>query len=64
MFKSRKYRVCEKVSVSLISYDNLLKNFHNFLDRATKRTGRRQDWSQIRDQLEIYFEERLCDWNI
>ena len=24
----------------------------------------RQDWSQIRAQLEIYFEERLCDRNI
>lgn len=31
------------------------------IDITKKWTGRRQGWSQIRAQLEIYFEERLCD---
>ena len=29
------------------------------MDITKKWTGRRRDWSQIRVQLEIYFEERL-----
>ena len=29
------------------------------MDITKKWTGRRRDWSQIRAQLEIYFEERL-----
>lgn len=28
-------------------------------DITKKWTGRRQDWGEIRSQLEIYFEERL-----
>ena len=34
------------------------------IDSTKKWTGRRQDWSQIRAQLEIYFEERLSARNI
>jgi len=34
------------------------------IDITKKWTGRRQDWSQIRVQLEIYFEERLSARNI
>lgn len=29
------------------------------MDITKKWTGHRQDWGQIRSQLEIYFEERL-----
>ena len=31
----------------------------NTVDITKKGTGRRQDWGEIRSQLEIYFEERL-----
>lgn len=34
------------------------------MDITKKWTGRRQDWGEIRSQLEIYFEERLADKEI
>ena len=42
------------------SDDSLLKMLYlATMDITKKWTGRRRDWSQIRAQLEIYFEERL-----
>ena len=42
------------------SDDSLLKMLYLATMNTTKKwTGRRRDWSQIRAQLEIYFEERL-----
>ena len=35
-----------------------------FIHVTKKWTGRRQDWGEIRSQLEIYFEERLADKEI
>ena len=34
------------------------------IDSTKKWTERRQGWSQLQAQLEIYFEERLSDRNI
>ncbi len=42
------------------SDDSLLKMLYlAMIDITKKWTGHRQDWGQIRSQLEIYFEERL-----
>jgi putative transposase len=40
--------------------DSLLKMLYlATMDITKKWTGRRRDWSQIRAQLDIFFEERL-----
>ncbi len=46
------------------SDDSLLKMLYlATMDITRKWTGRRQDWSKIQSQLEIYFEEWLGKYN-
>ena len=62
---NRQLRKVTKSKTIFPSDDSLLKMLYlAMIDITKKWTGRRQDWSQIRAQLEIYFEERLCDRNI
>ena len=62
---NRQLRKVTKSKTIFPSDDSLLKMLYlAMIDITKKWTGHRQDWSQIRAQLEIYFEERLCDRNI
>ena len=57
---NRQLRKVTKSKTVFPSDDSLLKMLYlATMDITKKWTGRRRDWSQIRDQLEIYFEERL-----
>lgn len=57
---NRQLRKVTKSRTVFPSDDSLLKMLYlATMDITKKRTGRRRDWSQIRAQLEIYFEERL-----
>lgn len=57
---NRQLRKVTKSKTVFPSDDSLLKMLYLVtMDITKKWTGRRRDWSQIRAQLEIYFEERL-----
>lgn len=57
---NRQLRKVTKSRTVFPSDDSLLKMLYLVtMDITKKWTGRRRDWSQIRAQLEIYFEERL-----
>ena len=57
---NRQLRKVTKSRTVFPSDDSLLKMLYlATMDITKKWTGRRRDWSQIRAQLEIYFEERL-----
>lgn len=57
---NRQLRKVTKSKTVFPSDDSLLKMLYlTTMDITKKWTGRRRDWSQIRAQLEIYFEERL-----
>ena len=57
---NRQLRKVTKSKTVVPSDDSLLKMLYlATMDITKKWTGRRRDWSQIRAQLEIYFEERL-----
>ena len=57
---NRQLRKVTKSKTVFPSDDSLLKMLYlATTDIPKKWTGRRRDWSQIRAQLEIYFEERL-----
>lgn len=57
---NRQLRKVTKSKTEFPSDDSLLKMLYlATMDITKKWTGRRRDWSQIRAQLEIYFEERL-----
>lgn len=57
---NRQLRKVAKSRTVFPSDDSLLKMLYlATMDITQKWTGRRRDWSQIRAQLEIYFEERL-----
>lgn len=62
---NRQLRKVTKSRTIFPSDDSLLKMLYlAAMDITRKWTGRRQDWSRIHSQLEIYFEERLekCDY--
>ena len=57
---NRQLRKVTKSRTVFPSDDSLLKMLYlATMDITKKWTGRRRDWSRIRAQLEIYFEERL-----
>ena len=57
---NRQLRKITKSKTVFPSDDSLLKMLYlATMDITKKWTGRRRNWSQIRTQLEIYFEERL-----
>lgn len=57
---NRQLRKVTKSRTVFPSGDSLLKMLYlATMDITKKWTGRRRDWSHIRAQLEIYFEERL-----
>ena len=57
---NRQLRKVTKSKTIFTSDDSLLKMLYlAMMDITKKWTGHRQDWGQIRSQLEIYFEERL-----
>ena len=57
---NRQLRKVTKSRTVFPSDDSLLKMLYlATMDITKKWTGRRRDWSQIRAQLEIHFEERL-----
>ena len=57
---NRQLRKVTKSKTVFPSHESLLKMLYlATMDITKKWTGRRRDWSQIRAQLEIYFEERL-----
>ena len=57
---NRQLRKVTKSRTVFPSDDSLLKMLYlATMDITKKWTGRHRDWSQIRAQLEIYFEERL-----
>ena len=57
---NRQLRKVTKSRTVFPSDDSLLKMLYlATMDITKKWTGRRRDWSQIRAQLEIYFEEQL-----
>ncbi len=57
---NRQLRKVTKSKTVFPGDDSLLKMLYlATMDITKKWTGRRRDWSQIRAQLEIYFEERL-----
>ena len=57
---NRQLRKVTRSRSAFTSDDSLLKMLYlATIDITKKWTGRRRDWSQIRAQLEIYFEERL-----
>ena len=59
---NRQLRKVTKSKTVLPSDDSLIKMLYlAMMDITKKWTGHRQDWGQIRSQLEIYFEERLSD---
>lgn len=58
---NRQLRKVTKSSTVFPTDDSLLKLLYLATEDITKKwTGRRQDWSRIRAQLDIYFEERLA----
>ncbi|WP_196602926.1 transposase, partial [Pectinatus frisingensis] len=62
---NRQLRKVTKSRTIFPSDDSLLKMLYlAMMDITKKWTGRRQDWSQIRAQLDIYFEERLLERDI
>lgn len=62
---NRQLRKVTKSRTVFPSYNSLLKMLYlATMDITKKWTGRRQDWGEIRSQLEIYFEERLADKEI
>lgn len=62
---NRQLRKVTKTRTVFPTDDSLLKLLFLATQDITKKwTGRRQDWSVIRSQLEIYFEERLSGRNI
>ena len=57
---NRQLRKVTKSKTVFPSDDSLIKMLYlAMMDITKKWTGHRQDWGQIRSQLEIYFEERL-----
>jgi len=57
---NRQLRKVTKSKTVFPSDDSLLKMLYlATMDITKKWTGRRRDWSRIRAQLEIYFEEQL-----
>lgn len=61
---NRQLRKVTKAKTIFPSDDSLLKMLYLAMTDITKKwTGRRQDWSQIRAQLEIYFEDRIISEN-
>ena len=59
---NRQLRKVTKSKTVFPSDDSLIKMLYlAMMDITKKWTGHRQDWGQIRSQLEIYFEERLSD---
>lgn len=57
-------RKVTKSKTIFTSDDSLLKMLYlATMDITRKWTGRRQDWSKIQSQLEIYFEEWLGKYN-
>lgn len=61
---NRQLRKVTKAKTIFPSDDSLLKILYLAMTDITKKwTGRRQDWSQIRAQLEIYFEDRIISEN-
>lgn len=62
---NRQLRKVTKSRTVFPSDNSLLKMLYlATMDITKKWTGRRQDWGEIRSQLEIYFEERLADKEI
>lgn len=58
---NRQLRKVTKSRTVFPTDDSLLKLLYLATEDITKKwTGRRQDWSRIRAQLDIYFEERLA----
>ena len=61
---NRQLRKVTKAKTIFPTDDSLLKILYlAMIDITKKWTGRRQDWSQIRAQLEIYFEDRIVSEN-
>ena len=61
---NRQLRKVTKSKTVFPTDDSLLKMLYlAMMDITKKWTGHRQDWGQIRSQLEIYFEERLAEFN-
>ena len=57
---NRQLRKVTKSKTVFPTDDSLLKMLYlATMDITKKWTGRRRDWSQIRSQLDIFFEERL-----
>lgn len=57
---NRQLRKVTKSKTVFPTDDSLLKMLYlATMDITKKWTGRRRDWSQIRAQLDIFFEERL-----
>ena len=57
---NRQLRKVTKSKTVFPTDDSLLKMLYlAAMDITKKWTGRRRDWSQIRAQLDIFFEERL-----
>ena len=62
---NRQLRKVTKSKTVFPSDDSLLKMLYLVtMDITKKWTGHRQDWGQIRSQLEIYFEDRLAGRNL
>ena len=62
---NRQLRKVTKSKTVFPTDDSLLKMLYlAMMDITKKWTGHRQDWGQIRSQLEIYFEERLSGRNL
>ena len=62
---NRQLRKVTKSKTVFPSDDSLLKMLYlATMDITKKWTGHRQDWGQIRSQLEIYFEDRLAGRNL
>lgn len=58
---NRQLRKLTKSRTVFPTDDSLLKLLYLATEDITKKwTGRRQDWSRIRAQLDIYFEERMA----
>ena len=62
---NRQLRKVTKNKTIFPNDDSLLKMLYlATMDITKKWTGRRRDWPEIRAQLEIYFEERLEEYNL
>ena len=62
---NRQLRKVTKAKSVFPTDDSLFKSLYlAMMDITKKWTGHRQDWGQIRSQLEIYFEERLEGKNL